>query len=122
MIIGLISYQVWVNKFKVLLPGYCGSSPKMNEAERGLPKARKGWGYCQKQCAPYFLKNEASQTVLQEVKLEVLKLADCRKFGASMKVMPNIELCAAKQVGSTKLMQTCKLQAIVITIYLLQIV
>jgi len=90
------------------VPGYCGTNPKMNEKERGLPKARKGWGYCQKQCAPYYLKNEAAQTVLQEVKLEILKLSDCKKYGASMKVMTNIELCAAKQVGSMMWPITCE--------------
>lgn len=91
-------------------PGYCGTSSVVSEKERGKPKPAKGWGYCQKHCAPFYLKNLAAQTVLQEAKLEILKLSECKKLGASMKVKTNIELCAAKQVHTMKIILTCNLQ------------
>jgi hypothetical protein len=79
-------------------PGYCGANPTHSEKERGKPKTTKAWGYCQKQCEPFYLKNAPAQTMLQEVKLEVLSQPQCKKMGSSMKVMTNIEICAAKQV------------------------
>ena len=79
-------------------PGYCGLGPSDNKKEFGRPKATQFWGFCQKQCATYYLRNTPATSVLQDVKLELLGVKECKTMGASMKVMTNIEICAAKQV------------------------
>ena len=44
------------------------------------------------------MRNTPAQNVLQEVKLELLDVKECKTMAASMKVNTNIEICAAKQV------------------------
>lgn len=75
-------------------PGYCGNESKDEEAEKPTVPYDKFWGYCGKQCET----RETLKSLLQEAKLEILPAKECAKMGASMKVMLNIELCAAKQV------------------------
>ena len=81
-------------------PGYCGMDTitANNVKELGKPTATTGWGYCEKQCHPSYKKRTSDQNMLQEVDLQILRLEDCEKMGQYLKVITDIELCAAKQV------------------------
>ena len=74
---------------------YCGNYPTNHDNKLRTPTATKGWGYCNKQCSGDFTDDHA---LLQEVQLELLTAKDCKLMGNSVKVIPDFELCAAKQV------------------------
>ena len=84
-------------------PGYCGSSPLNINEERSIPKSTKGWGYCDKQCSS---DGAVKETLLQEVQLELLSAEDCKNMKSLSSKILDIELCAAKQVG-TFLLKLC---------------
>ena len=77
--------------------GYCGNYPPYtNQDKVWIPTATKGWGYCKKECS---VNVTDDRTLLQEVQLELLTVKECKIMGSSMKVMTDIELCAAKEVN-----------------------
>lgn len=78
--------------------GYCGLGPE-NKKNTARPKFSNFWGYCQKHCAPFYLRNLPAQNLLQEVQLDILELKDCKTMGATLKVKTEMELCAAKRVS-----------------------
>ena len=84
-------------------PGFCGRSPLNINEELSMPTSTTGWGYCDKQCSS---DGANETTLLREVQLELLSAEDCKNMKSLSSKILDIELCAAKQVG-TFLLKLC---------------